>query len=78
MTLLMIVGACIPLMLFVKPVYYSVTAPKHSDHEMEQQEMLDKVSKEVFGKVPAILPATVLAYKKKQTLMAADEDDDGF
>lgn len=73
----MIVGGCIPLMLFVKPIYYSCMKPKHSDHDLQKQEMLDKVAIEVYGKLPSTLPATP-APAKAVVVASTNQDDDGF
>jgi len=75
--LLLTVAICVPLMLFVKPIAYSLMAPKHGPEE-EAQALMDKVSKEVTGKKFSVRVAQKKVVAQASTPEAAAVDDDGF
>jgi len=79
--LLYIVLACIPLMLFVKPIAGALMAPKKTHNADDDLLIIDKAVRDATGKVPTILltprPFVPIAQKKTDT-NEGENDDDNF
>jgi len=78
-TLIEIVLVCIPLMLFVKPIFLACTKPKSHGEHSEQADILDKAAIDACGKLPMLkCDSQVAPAPRKESSAKMVDDDDNF